>query len=268
MAIAENGSHAASDYLEDAVIAGVRTVGCRRSAAGSRARPSSRTCRPGRRSRRRSSPARSCSRARARASRRWRRTAPSASSARAARAVRRVPACTRRPRAGRRGRRRPPARRRPVRAQPRAARGDPGRRARGGLHHGPTGGRHREPVLVSTNLARRSALGEELDRAAAERADVYLTELKAAAIDTVAMRARAEGARRVHPQPADRHRRRTRQALPRCRQEMIGPARARPRPPRDHRRPQGPRAALLEGPDGADDLRDRAVARPGLRARS
>jgi cyclic 2,3-diphosphoglycerate synthase len=54
-----------------------------------------------------------------------------------------------------------------------------------------------QPVLVSTNLARRSALGEELDRAAAERADVYLTELKAAAIDTVAMRARAEGARVV-----------------------------------------------------------------------
>jgi cyclic 2,3-diphosphoglycerate synthase len=54
-----------------------------------------------------------------------------------------------------------------------------------------------DPVLVSTDLARRSALGEELDRAAAERADVYLTELKAAAIDTVAMRARSEGARVV-----------------------------------------------------------------------
>ena len=54
-----------------------------------------------------------------------------------------------------------------------------------------------EPVLVSTNLARRSALAAELDRAAAERCDVYLTELKAAAIDTVAMRARAEGARVV-----------------------------------------------------------------------
>jgi cyclic 2,3-diphosphoglycerate synthetase len=54
-----------------------------------------------------------------------------------------------------------------------------------------------EPLLVSTNLARRSALAAELDRAAAERSDVYLTELKAAAIDTVAMRARAEGARVV-----------------------------------------------------------------------
>jgi cyclic 2,3-diphosphoglycerate synthase len=54
-----------------------------------------------------------------------------------------------------------------------------------------------EPLLVSTNLARRSALAAELDRAAAERCDVYLTELKAAAIDTVAMRAREEGARVV-----------------------------------------------------------------------
>jgi cyclic 2,3-diphosphoglycerate synthetase len=54
-----------------------------------------------------------------------------------------------------------------------------------------------DPVLVSTNLARRSKLAAELDRAAAERCDVYLTELKAAAIDTVAMRAHAEGARVV-----------------------------------------------------------------------
>jgi len=54
-----------------------------------------------------------------------------------------------------------------------------------------------EPVLSSTNLARRGALADELDRAAAERCDVYLTELKAAAIDTVAVRARSEGARVV-----------------------------------------------------------------------
>jgi len=52
-----------------------------------------------------------------------------------------------------------------------------------------------EPVLASTALARRGELGRELDRAAAERCDVYLTELKAAAVDTVAVRARAEGAR-------------------------------------------------------------------------
>jgi hypothetical protein len=52
-------------------------------------------------------------------------------------------------------------------------------------------------VTTSSNLARRSALAADLDRAASEGCDVYLTELKAAAIDTVAIRARAEGARLV-----------------------------------------------------------------------
>jgi cyclic 2,3-diphosphoglycerate synthetase len=51
-----------------------------------------------------------------------------------------------------------------------------------------------EPVVISTNLARRSELAADLDRAAAEGCDVYLTELKAAAIDTVAEHAAAEGA--------------------------------------------------------------------------
>lgn len=54
-----------------------------------------------------------------------------------------------------------------------------------------------EPVVSSTNLARRGELAADLDRAAAEGCDVYLTELKAAAIDTVAERAAAEGARVV-----------------------------------------------------------------------
>ena len=54
-----------------------------------------------------------------------------------------------------------------------------------------------DPVLVSANLARRGALAADLDRAAAERCDVYLTELKAAAIDTVALRARDEDVRVV-----------------------------------------------------------------------
>jgi cyclic 2,3-diphosphoglycerate synthetase len=54
-----------------------------------------------------------------------------------------------------------------------------------------------EPVFASTNLARRTALAADLDRAVAERCDLYLTELKAAAIDTVARRAAAEGARIV-----------------------------------------------------------------------
>jgi cyclic 2,3-diphosphoglycerate synthase len=51
------------------------------------------------------------------------------------------------------------------------------------------------PIVRSANLARRTALERDLDRAAAERCDVYLTELKAAAIDTVARRARTQGAR-------------------------------------------------------------------------
>jgi cyclic 2,3-diphosphoglycerate synthetase len=54
-----------------------------------------------------------------------------------------------------------------------------------------------EPVVASANLARRRALAEDLDRAVAEGCDVWLTELKAAGIDTVAIRARAEGARVV-----------------------------------------------------------------------
>jgi predicted GTPase len=52
-----------------------------------------------------------------------------------------------------------------------------------------------EPVVASANLARRAALASDLDRAAAQGCDVYLTELKAAAIDTVARRAVDEGAR-------------------------------------------------------------------------
>jgi predicted GTPase len=54
-----------------------------------------------------------------------------------------------------------------------------------------------EPVVASANLARRGPLAADLERAAAERCDVYLTELKAAAIDTVARRARERGARVV-----------------------------------------------------------------------
>jgi cyclic 2,3-diphosphoglycerate synthetase len=52
-----------------------------------------------------------------------------------------------------------------------------------------------EPVIASTALARRAALDGDLERAAAERCDVYLVELKAAAMDTVAVHAEREGAR-------------------------------------------------------------------------
>jgi cyclic 2,3-diphosphoglycerate synthase len=51
-----------------------------------------------------------------------------------------------------------------------------------------------EPVLSSSALARRGELEADLDRAAAERCDVYLVEIKAAAIDTVAARAEQDGA--------------------------------------------------------------------------
>ncbi len=54
-----------------------------------------------------------------------------------------------------------------------------------------------EPVVASSALARRGELDSDLARAAAERCDLYLVELKAAAIDTVAERAEREGARVV-----------------------------------------------------------------------
>ncbi len=54
-----------------------------------------------------------------------------------------------------------------------------------------------EPAVASTNLARRAALAADIDSAVREGCDVWLTELKAAAIDTVARRARSEGARLV-----------------------------------------------------------------------
>jgi predicted GTPase len=52
-----------------------------------------------------------------------------------------------------------------------------------------------EAVVSSTNLARRAQLADDLRRAEAEGCDLYLTELKAAAIDTVARHAVERGAR-------------------------------------------------------------------------
>jgi cyclic 2,3-diphosphoglycerate synthetase len=54
-----------------------------------------------------------------------------------------------------------------------------------------------EPLVASANLARRTALAADLERAAEAGCDVYLTELKAAAIDTVARHAGERGARVV-----------------------------------------------------------------------
>jgi cyclic 2,3-diphosphoglycerate synthase len=197
--IVENGSHAASDYLEDAVIAGVRTVGCRRVGGGFTGEPFESNVPQG--------------------------AALAASLAPGAIVFEGSGACI------------PPVATdrtacilgagpsEPF-AEYRLARADLVLAAEGAPDPPPgavsfsmrpepledvpydarvavftTGATEVEgipdPVLASTNLARRSALAEELERAAAERCDVYLTELKAAAIDTVAVRARAEGARVV-----------------------------------------------------------------------
>jgi cyclic 2,3-diphosphoglycerate synthase len=201
IAIAESGSHAASDFLEDAVIAGVRTVGCRRVGGGFAGAPFESNVRAG--------------------------AALAASLDPGAIVFEGSGACI------------PPVQvdrtvcilgtgpPEPF-AEYRLARADLVLAAEGAdapdpppgalpfrlrpepLEPLPDGARVAvfttgatrvhgvaDPVLVSTNLARRSALAAELDRAATERCDVYLTELKAAAIDTVATRARDEGARVV-----------------------------------------------------------------------
>jgi cyclic 2,3-diphosphoglycerate synthase len=50
-----------------------------------------------------------------------------------------------------------------------------------------------EVALLSTSLARREALEHDLEQAVRERCELFLTELKAAAIDVVAERAAREG---------------------------------------------------------------------------
>ncbi|MGE5635424.1 MAG: hypothetical protein ACM3UV_00560 [Nocardioidaceae bacterium] len=52
-----------------------------------------------------------------------------------------------------------------------------------------------QPVVASRNLGRRAALAADLERAEAAGCDLYLTELKAAAIEAVAPHARRQGAR-------------------------------------------------------------------------
>jgi cyclic 2,3-diphosphoglycerate synthetase len=199
LAIAENGSHAASDYLEDAVIAGVRTVGCRRVGGGFAGAPFESNVAEG--------------------------AAVAASLDPGAIVFEGSGACIPPVEADRTvcilgaGRPEPFAEYRLARADvvlaaegtsdpppgalPFALRPEP-------LEEIPTDARVAvfttgatevdgvpDPVLVSTNLARRAALADELERAVTQRCDVYLTELKAAAIDTVAVRARKEGARVV-----------------------------------------------------------------------
>jgi cyclic 2,3-diphosphoglycerate synthetase len=199
LAIAEHGSHAASDYLEDALIAGVRTVGCRRVGGGFTGEPFESNVPAG--------------------------AALAASLDPDAIMFEGSGACIPPVEVDRTvcilgaGRPEPFAEYRLARADlvlaadgapdpppdavPFSLRPEP-------LEQVPADARVAvfttgatevhgipDPVLTSTNLARRQALAGELDRAVDERCDVYLTELKAAAIDTVAVRARAEGARVV-----------------------------------------------------------------------
>ncbi|MFL5868912.1 MAG: hypothetical protein ACJ766_17550 [Thermoleophilaceae bacterium] len=195
IALAERGEHAASDYLEDALLAGVRTVGCRRLGGGLCGEPAESNVPEG-----------------------------------AALAASLDPGCivfegsgacippvevdrtlclvgngADEPFADYRllradvvlageGAPAPPgALRFSLRPEPATA---PPRGARVALF---TTGAERcdgvDPVVVSTNLAHRAVLAEDLERAASEGCDLYLTELKAAAIDTVAREARSRDAR-------------------------------------------------------------------------
>ena len=201
LAISESGAHAASDYLEDAAIAGVRTVGCRRVGGGFAGAPYESNVPAG--------------------------AALAASLEPGAILFEGSGACIPPVEVDRTvcvlgaGEPEPFAEYRLARAQLVLA--AEGARPPGGiaartlgfrlepepLEALPDGARVAlfttgapavrgvEPLVSSTNLARRAALEADLERAAELGCEIYLTELKAAAIDTVATRARATGARVV-----------------------------------------------------------------------
>ena len=83
-----------------------------------------------------------------------------------------------------------------------------------------------EPRVFSSNLARRADLARDVEAAARAGCDVFLTELKAAAIDVVAEAAAAAGAQvvfmRNRPVPEDGER-----SLDEMLLELVGAARAR-----------------------------------------
>ncbi len=197
LAIAAEGGHAASDYLEDAVLAGVRTVGCRRIGGGFAGAPAESNVPAG---------------AALAASLRPDTLIFEGSGAcippvEVDRTVCIVGAGRAEPFAEYRLERADlvlaaegapaPAAALPFRLEPEPAEPLP-EDARVAVFT--TGGpppSGLEPVVASTNLARRAALAHDLERAGAERCDVYLVELKAAAIDTVAPAAQAQSARIV-----------------------------------------------------------------------
>ena len=188
LAIADGGGHAASDYLEDAVLAGVRTVGCRRVGGGLAGAPEESNVPAG--------------------------AALAASLAPGAIIFEGSGACIPPVEVDRTvclvgpGPSAPFDDYRRLRAdlvleassfslKPEPAEPVP-EDARVALFTTGGPGPKGLPIGVrSCNLARRPALAADLNRAAAERCDVYLTELKAAAIDTVARRAREVGARLI-----------------------------------------------------------------------
>jgi cyclic 2,3-diphosphoglycerate synthase len=195
LAISAGGAHAASDYLEDAVLAGVRTIGCRRVGGGLVGAPSESNVAEG--------------------------AALAASLAPGLILFEGSGSCIPPVEVDRTvciigpGEPEPLAEYRLLRADlvlahegaaaPPAAlrfelRPEPAEPLPPGARvalftTGATGCDGVEPVVASTNLARRGALVDDLDRAVSEGCDVWLTELKAAAIDTVAARARAEHVR-------------------------------------------------------------------------
>ena len=196
LAIAERGEHAASDYLEDAVLAGVTTVGCRRVGGGPAGEPEESNVPAG---------------AALAASLEPGAILFEGSGASIPPVEVDATVCVAGAGAG------DPFREyRLLRAElvlaaggvdvadaiPFALRAEPVEPLPDGARvalftTGPARPEGVEPVVSSGNLARRAALAEDLERAAAEDCDVYLTELKAAAIDTVALRARELGARVV-----------------------------------------------------------------------
>jgi cyclic 2,3-diphosphoglycerate synthase len=197
LAIADGGAHAASDYLEDAVLAGVRTVGCRRVGGGLAGAPAESNVPEGAALAASLDPGLIV----------FEGSGSCIPPVEVDRTVCLLGPGEPEPLAGYRLLRSdlllaheravapPAALRFELRPEPAEALPDGARVAL--FTTGAPACEGVEPLVASANLARRAALAEDLDRAVSERCDVWLTELKAAAIDTVARRAREEGARLV-----------------------------------------------------------------------
>jgi cyclic 2,3-diphosphoglycerate synthetase len=197
LAIVQSGGHGASDYLEDAVLAGVRTVGCRRVGGGLAGEPAESNVLEGAKLAASLDPGAIL----------FEGSGACIPPVEVDRTVCVVGAGAAEPFADYRllradlvlgidGAPAPPgAFRFALRAEP--AEPVPVDAKVALFTTGASGCEGVEPAVSSENLARRSALAADLERAAAEGCDLYLTELKAAAIDTVAVEASRRGARVV-----------------------------------------------------------------------